>query len=408
MSKATGSPHSSDGHKITSPSVIRPTTHIRIDEVAKRIASRVTPELQIVKGFMTFSNLAATTVGVMSGDAATLVKDLGGAANAAAELSHKSLALAGMRFSGEGRALKMAAAHARVAGQIGFDLVRARVAVAEAEEAMRHFKSPAAESALVFMRPELDKLQHAFECERGTQSKYRDIAGSLQSKSSNFGALAHAAENTASKTMLGRGLLATGKMLSHPWVGTSLVALGVGIASIKGFSEAPTASNKWKIGYGAASGIAAGVSDLGLASAVAAGGNPLALFYDPAVKYGAKSLGYGDAGDKLTIGTFFENCSTNVVALTQGLTTGDMAPMSAVHKRNMDGAGSKIIQGYAMIGDAMSKSALVDTAITRVADWTNNVPSEFKSSPSWWSAIESDGGSVMDAAKGALMTLKGE
>ena len=394
------------GSRLSSPGLVRPIGDIPIDEIAKRVARRVTPDLRSVQGLIAFSSLAAGAVGGMGVETATLIKDFGGAANSAAEVAHRASELTGMRLSGERRALAAAATHARVAGQLGFDLVRARVAVAQAEEVVQHFKSSAAQSALTFMRPELGRLQAAFESERSVQGKYLEIMRSLRSKSSSLGVLAHAAESTASKTMMGRSLLATGKLLIHPWVGKSLIVLGVGIAAIKGGSEAPTASNAWKAGYGTAGGIAAGVSDIGLGQA--ARGNPLALFYDPAVKYGAKAMGYGEAGDKLTIGTFFDNCSTNIFALTQGLTTGDTAPMSAVHKRNMEGAGSTVLQGYAMMGDMMSRSALVDAAMTRVADWSNNVPSDFRSSPSWWSALKSDGGSIVDAGRGAWLTLKGD
>jgi hypothetical protein len=52
---------------------------------------------------------------------------------------------------GASRALAGSARHAKAAGQIGFDLVRARVAVSEAERAVELFRSPAAASALVFL-----------------------------------------------------------------------------------------------------------------------------------------------------------------------------------------------------------------------------------------------------------------
>jgi hypothetical protein len=197
-----------------------------IADIARRMALQMTPTLHDAKGFKT----AALAIGKAAVGPATLVKDFAGAGGAIYDAAR-----ANERIAGQARALAGAAAHSKVAGQIGFDLVRARIAVSQAEEIARTFKSPAAESALVFMRPELQKLQSAFESERIYLHKYREIAVGLDRKiegaaSSRLGEFALAAEKVASKSSVGRSIIATGRFLSHPWIANSLVAVGIGIA----------------------------------------------------------------------------------------------------------------------------------------------------------------------------------
>src|SRR5579872_6863320 len=300
---------------------------------ARRIVSQVAPLLNQVQNSRQFGSLAAAgRVALEHGENAKDLRDTGATIFEAA-------ARANQRVAGEARALAGAAAHAKVAGQIGFDLVRARIAVSQAEETLRMFKSPAAESALVFMRPEMHKLQAAFESERAFQSKYHEIARSLRNElngsASRLGEIALSAEKAASKSAIGRSILATGKVLTNEWIGRSLMVLGLGIASFKGFQEAPTNSTRWKIAYGAGAGVAARLSDAGLAAAFPRGENPVALLYDPAVKYGAKALGFGDVGDKLTIGKFYDQTMRTIVAYTQYWRTGDMEPLSKVHELSM-------------------------------------------------------------------------
>ena len=122
-------------------------------------------------------------------------------------------------------------------------------------------------------------------------------------------------------------------------------------------------------------------------------------------RVGFVGVGFGDAGDKLTISTFFEESSKSIISLTQAYRTGDLGPMNAIHQRSMSGNGHMVLQGYSMIGEALSRTALVDTALTKAADWHNGVPNEFKTSASWWAALESDAASIMDAVKGAAITI---
>jgi len=374
---------------------------VNIADIAGEIARRAVPTLHEVQQVLAVGRTMAA--GAISAgalvDTAVDVGDIAGVLKDAAQ-SNK-------RADGAARALQAASAHARVAGQLGFDLVRVRIEVSKAEAAVRTLKSPAAASALVFLQPSLRQAQSAFESERFFQRNFRDIAVKLQNGGrSAVGEAALAAEKLASKSVIGRGLLTFGRVLTKPLVANTLMAVGVGVASIKGYDEAPTQSERWKMGYGAAGGAVSWISDKGLTVAVAAGRlNPAALLFDPAVKYGAKAFGEAKLGDQLTIGSFYEGCSNTIISLTQALTTGDSAPMNEVHKQHMTGNGNKVMQGYSMLGDAFSRTGLVDTALTKTADWYNDVPEDIRTSSSWWDGLSSDASALGHAGRGAVITV---
>jgi hypothetical protein len=359
------------------------------------------PTLCDVRQFVTFGALVygssdwRGTVGKLD-----MIKDVGGSVGTVFEAAN-----ANHRLAGEARALAGAAAHAKIAGQIGFELVRARIAVSQAEEISRRFRSPAAESALAFMRPELHRLQAAFDAERAHQLSYQSIANRLRAaigdgKASRIGEVAIAAEKTASRSALGRALLGAGRFMASKEVTRSLTVLGIALASFKGFSEAPTKAVGWKLAGGATQGAFSFAADRAVTSI-----NPAAALIDPAIKFGAKAMGAAEAGDHLTIGTFYDDCGRIIVSLTQAMTTGDASPLNELHRRSMAGEGSTVLRGYAAMGDALSRTALMDTALTKAADWANNVPAEFRSSSTWWSAVSNDASSVIEAGRGAVLSL---
>jgi hypothetical protein len=142
------------------------------------------------------------------------------------------------------------------------------------------------------------------------------------------------------------------------------------------------------------------------AAILAGRASPAAALFDPAVKYGAKAVGLGDAGDKITIGKFYEGCSKSIVGLTQGLWTGDSAALNEVHKHNMSGSGSTVLRGYAMIGDVLSRSSVLNTAEDRIIDWYQNVPKDMRTSSNFWEALKQDAGSIGDVGKGLILTIK--
>jgi hypothetical protein len=46
----------------------------------------------------------------------------------------------------------------------------------------------------------------------------------------------------------------------------------------------------------------------------------------------------------------------------------DSTPLNDVHSRNMEGKNGMVLQGYAMVGEAIASSSLVDGGMTAVAD----------------------------------------
>src|ERR1700722_7397286 len=117
-----------------------PAHSANVAETSHRIAREAIPTLHEAKGFRSFGVLAgALALGKAAVIPGTIIKDFGsfGALYDAARANE--------RIAGQTRALTSAAAHARIAGQIGFDLARARIAISQTEEIARVFKSRAAE-----------------------------------------------------------------------------------------------------------------------------------------------------------------------------------------------------------------------------------------------------------------------
>jgi hypothetical protein len=390
---------------MAAPAVIPSKPDVNPAAIAKSIARKIAPylneanQLHAVGGALINGATSAAAIAVFEKTNEAL-----GVLDATRQVL-EGAARSTKRAQGAARALDAAAKHAKAAGQIGFDVVRLRVEVAKAEAAVKALKSEAAASALVFMRPALQEAQAAFESERYFQKGYAEIAAKLKDgKSSALGEMAIAAEKLAEKSTIGRGLLATGKFLTSEGITKPLLVIGIGVAAIKGYQETTDKSVIWKTAGGAISGVTALAKDGGMGAAVAAGRmNPAALLFDPAVEHGARALGFKDEGKKLTIGSFYEACNNSIYGLTKGALTGDSEALTKAHEANMSGNVSRIMQGYAMIGEAISRSALGDTALTKLADATQGVPEEFRTSSSWWDAFKSDVGSVLEAGKGAVI-----
>jgi hypothetical protein len=389
---------------VSTPAVIKPRTDLDVRGTAGQISSAIRPILHEVAPMLAAgSAIAAAVHNPALLDSAEKLKDFGGLAEPIAHAVHST-----ERAQGAGRALDAAAKHARVAGQIGFDLARTRREIGLAEQLATRLKSPAAESALVFMRPSLHRLQSDFERERYFVRRYREIARQLKgADSSMVGKAALEVEKIAEKSVIGRTLLSAGRILVNPLVAKALLVVGVGVAGIKGYEEAPTDARAWKVAHGIGAGASSFVADAGMGAAILAGrANPAAALFDPAVKYGAKAVGLGDAGDKITIGKFYEGCSKSIIGFTQGFWTGDSAALSEVHKHNMSLSGSTVLRGYAMIGDVLSRSSVLNAAEDRIVDWYKNVPQDMRTSSSFWEALKQDTGSIGEVGKGLMLTIK--
>ena len=64
----------------------------------------------------------------------------------------------------------------------------------------------------------------------------------------------------------------------------------------------------------------------------------------------------------------------------------DSAPLDELHRQNMSGQSGAVLQGWAMIGEAMGDG------ICAAADWMSNASEDFTESIKWWSAEGRSGG----------------
>ncbi len=367
---------------LAAPNVIRPVS-LDGGEFACRAINMVAPTLQEAAQFARNGAVACAAVvgtgieSISSAHAfASTIKDVGaeGAKLAA-------------RAGGFERAVEAAGRNARLAGQIGFDLVRQRVEYSRAQEIARVMKSPAAESALAFMKGPLLETEAAFAQTRSFQNGYRDLA--LRLEPSFVGKSALAVERGAER-LLGQGLMSRLKPIL-PKIGKFIGVTGIFVASIKGYQGAPTDSIAGKVAYGAGAGVMAFAVDKVIYK------NPVIALADASIVNYAKALGASkEAAETLTISSFYDDSARIIGAYAHAIATRDTAPLDRVHKHNMSANANIVIRGYAQLGEALTRSSLVDKAMTDVVDWMYDVPTEYRTSSSWWEAIRSDAGSVAD------------
>lgn len=261
-------------------------------------------------------------------------------------------------------------------------------------EIARATRSRAAEAALVFMKDSLQQTELAYERTRGLRNEFRDLAKRLGSiEAPGLGRAA----STLERSLSGRSLVSSLKPLL-PVLGNLITTVGVGVASIKGYQDAPSDSARWKVAHG----IAAGATSFAVGKL-----NPIIALTDASIVNYGKAFGIKqETTETLTIGNFYENSTKSFLALTQGLVTGDTNPLNKAHQHNMSANGNIVLRGYAHIGEALSNSALVDKTMTNVADWWHDVPSDMRSSSSWWEALKSDADSISDIRKGVVDMIK--
>lgn len=365
---------------VGAPNVHRPAAIPATQTAASAIHRTLAPNLHTARQMSSLSE----SLGVKIAEAA---KDAGGALDAVGGAGATTrLARAG------GDALKAATRHMSAMGQIGRDVTRMTREVGLAEEAVRSFKSPAAASALVFMKPALAAAEGVYEQEKALWYGYLKLSQEYSVHSeTGIGKFALGAEKIVSKSLIGRGLLETGgKILSNRWVDGGLKGVGAGIAAIKGYEDSVLKSRAGKAVSAATSGLLSLGTDVAMSKAALAGKvHPAALLFDPAVKYGAQAIGLGDAGDKITFGKWAEGTANVLSGIAGALWTGDSKPLDDVHARNMSGKNGMVLQGYAMLGEAIASSSIVDSAMMKVADWIAGVPPDFTNSDTWWSGAES-------------------
>jgi hypothetical protein len=239
------------------------------------------------------------------------------------------------------------------------------------EKLVEHRGSQKAAELLPKMRSSLIAAQATWERERSAWNGYRRIAeayGKVQA--TNVGKVALAVEETLQKTTLGRGLIEAGKLVEHGFgfLAKGIVTVGACIALAKGVHESPA---RTVIGKGVDGALSAGAT-------IMVDYNPMVSLPDLLIK---KTF-----GEKNSLEHFYHTTAHNVTALTESLVTGDQRPLSVAHERSMKGENGRIMQIYAITGEVISKSSVMDKSMTRVADFLYGVPSDLKKSTAWWSA----------------------
>jgi hypothetical protein len=89
-------------------------------------------------------------------------------------------------------------------------------------------------------------------------------------------------------------------------------------------------------------------------------------------------------GKANTVGSFYRGVADTISAYVDVAFKHDSDALNAVHKANMSGKYGSVLQGYAMIGDVISKSGWIDNKISYAADRMSGVPKDFRTSLVWW------------------------
>jgi uncharacterized protein YodC (DUF2158 family) len=259
----------------------------------------------------------------------------------------------------------------------------------------------------------VDSARSIQQQHRSMYHGYLRIADAYKGSSpSTLGRMAVAVENLMGKTTAGQKLLSSGKLLANPILLKSMTLIGGAASGIQAYHNSSSKSDEGKSVTAAMTASFVTSKELYIGARVASGTlNPLALVYDPLVKYGGQAIGLDkETAEGLTVGKWFEGSGNMYAALAETLATGDAAPLDQVHADNMVGKYGKVIQGYAMIGDTISKTPVMDKLTTDLADWWTGVPHDFRRSSTWWEAASSTAAqtasSMKEAGDGLWITIK--
>jgi hypothetical protein len=289
-----------------------------------------------------------------------------------------------MQKAGTGaRALQALPLYMASAEQSLRDLARLKASTELARTVER--SSEAAASALTFMRPmvmeaegTLSRQRQMVQTTRLLVAEYGDIA------QSNPGKVALAAEDLISRFDPGLSILRTGqKLAASPALKGTLYGVGAATAAWTTYENSPATSAAGKATHAGMSGGMALGADLAVSRAY-----PLVALADTAIKYGSRAFGEeaGKFGESITIGKWAEGTANVYFALGRAAWNQDSAPLDELHRQNMSGQNGAVLQGWAMIGEAMGDG------ICAAADWMSNASEDFTESIKWWSAEGRSGG----------------
>jgi hypothetical protein len=182
-------------------------------------------------------------------------------------------------------------------------------------------------------------------------AEYSRSAGSAKGAAlAKLGRQSFALEETLQASRMGRGLLATGKVIANPHLIHGLMVVGAALDGINGYAESTATTTTGKVANGA---LAAGSSALLMYVPVVAGADMLVP-----KGYKPSEVLKGGAGA--------------VTAIGEGVMTGDTRAMEAFHERSKSGEYGKVVQAASEAGDYWAEKGVAGGL------------SEFADAVRWW------------------------
>lgn len=288
----------------------------------------------------------------------------------------------------EARMLGRARQSLRLVVQTSFDLARAERELERAVDTARHFRSEAAASAEVFMRAHMKELEAVVLMESGRVRNLRaqiaETSGTVGKRLSKLvgGSVAYL-EGSRFGRAVADGGRAVGPLLDK--LGKVTDGIAVAAATIKSFREDPDRSRGARVLGAAVTGALATGAEFVVKR------NPLVSLADTVGgKIEEKLTGRDEARN--TISAFYANTSRIYAGVAEAAMTGDSAPLDRVHARNMSGQSGLVLQGYAMIGESLSKSGWLDRVAEAYGNWAYGAPDDFQRSAAWREGAKAPGG----------------
>lgn len=370
--------------RFAAPAVLAAIVAISPFEAAKSMSQKLAPGLVESQRARQLADAMQKRWGTKDGlKELGVAKDFGGLADPIAQAARSTF-----QSYDATHAFAQAHQHLLVIAQQGRDAIRLEKELEMATMVARSFKSPAAESATVFMQSYIAQARSTQHEARSMRHGYNLIYDEYKrSVESGVGKLALDLEKQLLKSSTGRALLTGGKILAKPLVQEGLVAVGGIVAAQEAYHN--SVSNREAVKYGAAvlAGTGNVAADVIIGAKILAGKwNPAVALYDPAMKYGSKAIGYGELGEKLTISKWIEGTANVYAGIAEAYWYGDSEALDRLHMQNMSGANGMVLQLCASAGDKISKSRVIDVAVDTV-EFVKKVPDHFKSALAWWEAL---------------------
>ena len=314
-------------------------------------------------------------------------------AGKSAEKAVKFLQIAQKHANAEIAASNLFLRHLAASRQLGDEYARALAVIGDARAKAR-LGSKAAESALTFMEPHLNASREAWKAAHSRASSYQSVMAKYSgSPVTSIGKFARDAERLMEGNAAGRLMLQSGRVLNSKMVSQGLKKVGWLATALDQHNKSPFKSGVGRIIDSVAHASAQTVVSGAISTAVMAGRmSPAALVFDPAVTYGARAIGLGDMGEKLTIGKLVEGTVAAFGAVGSAIVQGDSAPADVFHERSMRGDYGYVYQGWSAIGQTIADTGVVADAFEAGADFcekvSTSVSNSFQAAGVWWDTVD--------------------